>query len=190
MVDSIVSQNEDAKIYSIRTIGNDGNGSISAVVAGIEYAINQHVDIINLSLYANKTLATTVLEKEIQKAIDAGITVVGAAGNDGADAVNYVPGSVLDAWILGAADDNGNRKAISNYGDSVDYYAKAKYTSNAAAMFSGYISKYGTDSLDNSIFLKEVGEPGNVDDEDTKSDETTLFDPVIEKYIKRHLIHK
>lgn len=81
MVDSIVSQNEDAKIYSIRTIGNDGNGSISAVVAGIEYAINQHVDIINLSLYANKTLATTVLEKEIQKAIDAGITVVGAAGN-------------------------------------------------------------------------------------------------------------
>ena len=97
MVDSIVSQNEDAKIYSIRTIGNDGNGSISAVVAGIEYAINQHVDIINLSLYANKTLATTVLEKEIQKAIDAGITVVGAAGNDGADAVNYVPGSVLDA---------------------------------------------------------------------------------------------
>ena len=154
MVDSIVSQNEDAKIYSIRTIGNDGNGSISAVVAGIEYAINQHVDIINLSLYANKTLATTVLEKEIQKAIDAGITVVGAAGNDGADAVNYVPGSVLDAWVLGAADDNGNRKAISNYGDSVDYYAKAKYTSNAAAMFSGYISKYGTDSLDNSIFLR------------------------------------
>ena len=187
MVDSIVSQNEDAKIYSIRTIGNDGNGSISAVVAGIEYAINQHVDIINLSLYANKTLATTVLEKEIQKAIDAGITVVGAAGNDGADAVNYVPGSVLDAWVLGAADDNGNRKAISNYGDSVDYYAKAKYTSNAAAMFSGYISKYGTDSLDNSIFLKEVGEPGNVDDEDTKSDETTLFDPVIEKYIKRNI---
>ena len=187
MVDSIVSQNEDAKIYSIRTIGNDGNGSISAVVAGIEYAINQHVDIINLSLYANKTLATTVLEKEIQKAIDAGITVVGAAGNDGADAINYVPGSVLDAWILGAADDNGNRKAISNYGDSVDYYAKAKYTSNAAAMFSGYISKYGTDSLDDSIFLKEVGEPGNVDDEDTKSDETTLFDPVIEKYIKRNI---
>ena len=93
MVDSIVSQNEDAKIYSIRTIGNDGNGSISAVVAGIEYAINQHVDIINLSLYANKTLATTVLEKEIQKAIDAGITVVGAAGNDGADAVNYHNGA-------------------------------------------------------------------------------------------------
>ena len=93
----------------------------------------------------------------------------------------------MDAWVLGAADDNGNRKAISNYGDSVDYYAKAKYTSNAAAMFSGYISKYGTDSLDNSIFLKEVGEPGNVDDEDTKSDETTLFDPVIEKYIKRNI---
>ncbi len=55
----------------------------------------------------------------------------GAAGNDGADAVNYVPGSVLDAWVLGAANDNGNRKAISNYGNSVDYYAKAKYTSNA-----------------------------------------------------------
>ena len=188
MVKDIVSQNSNAKILSIRAIGNDGNGSISAVIAGIEYAINHDVDIINLSLYANKTIATNVLEAEIQKAINSGIAVVGAAGNDGADVINYIPGAISEAWIIGACDKNGNRRFISNYGDTVDYYTEAKYTSNAAAKFSGYISKYGIESVSGSeIFFTKVNNPSSAyEDEDKTIDDTTLFDPVIENYIKNN----
>ena len=92
-------------------------------------------------MYSPKTLASSVLETEIQKAIDSGITVVGAAGNDGKDASGYVPGAIDDAYIIGAATKDGVRIAGSNYGTTIDYYAVAGSTSEAAAKFSGYISK-------------------------------------------------
>ena len=45
MVKAIVSQNENAKIISIRALGDDGQGTVSSIIAGIEYAINQKADI-------------------------------------------------------------------------------------------------------------------------------------------------
>ena len=60
MVKAIVSQNENAKIISIRALGDDGQGTVSSIIAGIEYAINQKADIINLSLYARANLANEV----------------------------------------------------------------------------------------------------------------------------------
>lgn len=92
MVKAIVSQNENVKIISIRALGDDGQGTVSSIIAGIEYAINQKADIINLSLYARANLANEVVKMEIEKAINNGIEVVGAAGNDCANAKNYIPG--------------------------------------------------------------------------------------------------
>lgn len=147
MVTAIVSQNPDAKILSIKAMDADGKGTVSSIVSAIEYAINQQVSIINLSMYAKTNLLNTVLESEIQKAVNAGIEVVGAAGNDGADVVDYMPGSVNAAWIIGAANEDGTRYETSNYGDTVDYNVVADSTSEAAAKFSGYLSLYGTDSI-------------------------------------------
>lgn len=147
MVEAIASQDADAKILSIRTMGNDGRGTVSSIVAGMEYAINQKVSIINLSMYAKSNLSNSVIASEIQKAVDAGIEVVGAAGNDGADVKDYMPGSVDVAWIIGAADKTGSRLNTSNYGDTVDYNVIADSTSEAAAKFSGYISENGTDTI-------------------------------------------
>lgn len=148
MVSAIVSQNPDARILSIRALGDDGRGTVSSIVAAMEYAINQKVSIINLSLYAKTNLLNSVLESEIQKAVSLGITVVGAAGNDGADAAGYMPGSVAEAWIIGACDLDGSRIDSSNYGTTVDYYVAAGTTSEAAALFTGYVSANGTDMID------------------------------------------
>ena len=147
MVKAIVSQNENAKIISIRALGDDGQGTVSSIIAGIEYAINQKADIINLSLYARANLANEVVKMEIEKAINNGIEVVGAAGNDCANAKNYIPGSIDAAWIIGACDESGFRISFSNYGETVDYNVIAKSTSEAAAKFSGYISKFGTKDI-------------------------------------------
>jgi Subtilase family. len=113
MLQAIVSQNPDAKILSIRAMNSNGFGTISSLVAAMEYAISENVDMINLSLYARTTLSTSVLKSEIQKAVDAGITVIGAAGNDGVDVVDYVPGSVESAYIIGAAKEDGSRLETS-----------------------------------------------------------------------------
>ena len=140
MLQAIVGQNENANVLSIRTMGNDGRGTVSAIIAGMEYALNQNVNIINLSLASKTNLANSVLKAEIEKAVDAGVTVVGAAGNNNEDVVNYMPGSVDVAMIIGAAKENGVRLHSSNYGDTVDYNVVAESTSEAAAKFSGFLS--------------------------------------------------
>lgn len=147
MVTAIVSQDPNAKILSIRAMNDQGYGTISSLVAAMEYAIEQDVDLINLSLYAKTTLSNSVLKEEILKATDAGILVIGAAGNDSADVADYMPGSVEEAHIIGAADEDGSRQKTSNYGDTVDYNVVAKTTSEATALFTGYVSANGIDAV-------------------------------------------
>ncbi len=148
MVSAIVSQDPEAKILSIRAMDDNGYGTVSALVAAMEYAIEQKVSVINLSLYARTTLATSVLKSEIEKAVDAGIIVVGAAGNDGADVKDYMPGSVEPAYIIGAAGKGGYRQVLSNYGETVDYNVVAGSTSEASALFAGFVSANGLDGVD------------------------------------------
>lgn len=190
MVSAIVSQNPGARILSIRAMGDDGKGTLSSIVAAIEYAMEQGVDMINLSLYAKNTLSNSVLGSEIRKAVSMGIEVVGAAGNAGEDASGYMPGAVDEAWIIGACDENGARLPISNYGDTVDYYVVSNSTSEAAALFSGYASLYGFGSVTDFNLLKtEVTEPDDTvpevsAPEVTKEDtENAIIDAVIENYV-------
>lgn len=167
MLQAIVSQNPDAKILSIRAMNSNGFGTISSLVAAMEYAISENVDMINLSLYARTTLSTSVLKSEIQKAVDAGITVIGAAGNDGVDVVDYVPGSVESAYIIGAAKEDGSRLKTSNFGATVDYNVVGKSTSEATALFTGYISKNGLDKVSevlNQGMIFETGFGGSGED--------------------------
>lgn len=167
MLQAIVSQNPDAKILSIRAMNSHGFGTISSLVAAMEYAISENVDMINLSLYARTTLSTSVLKSEIQKAVDAGITVIGAAGNDGVDVVDYVPGSVEPAYIIGAAKEDGSRLETSNFGATVDYNVVAESTSEATALFTGYVSKNGLDSVAsvlNQGMIFETGFGGSEED--------------------------
>lgn len=167
MLQAIVSQNSDAKILSIRAMNSHGFGTISSLVAAMEYAISENVDMINLSLYARTTLSTSVLKSEIQKAVDAGITVIGAAGNDGVDVVDYVPGSVESAYIIGAANEDGSRLETSNFGATVDYNVVGTSTSEATALFTGYVSKNGLDKVSevlNQGMIFETGFGGSEED--------------------------
>lgn len=147
VLNAIVSQDEEAQILSIRAIGDNELGTVSSLVAAMEYAIEQKVDMINLSLYAKSTLATSVLKQEILKATEAGITVIGSAGNSSADVVDYIPGSVEEAIVIGAADETGARQKFSNYGATVDYNVVAGSTSEAAGIFTGFLSANGLESV-------------------------------------------
>lgn len=192
MLQAITSQNQDAKVLSIRVMDDSGKGTISSVVAGMEYAMQQQVSIINLSLYAKKSLRNAVLEAKIQEAVDKGITVVGAAGNDGANVENYIPGCVDSAYIIGAAEESGCRLKTSNYGDTVDYFVMAGSTSEATALFSGYVSANGLDAVSGFPLLREgLAPPQGVDEDQDSSEiiwstEDGMLDPVMENYVMDH----
>jgi subtilisin family serine protease len=79
-----------ARLWAIKVCDELGECDVLDQIEGIEYAI-QHadeIDIINLSLENPNSLS---LNKVIDEAVKAGITVVAAAGNYGEDASNTTP---------------------------------------------------------------------------------------------------
>ena len=143
MAKAIRKQDKNAKILALKALDDNGNGTTSSVVAAIQYAIDSHVSIINLSLSGLANENSSLITAKVKEAIKAGITVVASAGNNGADASNYVPANITGVITAGVCDENGNILPISNYGESVDWYVKANATSNAAATLSGVLSKNG-----------------------------------------------
>lgn len=192
MAKAIVSQNPDAKILSIRALNDNGYGTVSSIVAAIEYAVSQKVDIINLSMSARKTLSSSVLESVIGKASDKGIIVIGAAGNRGEDAANFMPGAIESVYIMGACTKEGVRQNSSNFGATVDGYIVAKSTSEATALMSGYVSANDITAMEKfALFHKEATEPEEIEIEEPdiskeESDEA-IFDAVIENYVKENV---
>lgn len=93
---------------------------VSNIVKAIDYAIEQNVDIINLSFGASSI--HPVEQQAIQAAIDAGILVISAAGNSGDNQVFY-PASYDGVISVGAIDDQEKRAQFSTVNEYVDFVA-------------------------------------------------------------------
>ena len=148
MAEYITAENDDVSILSIKALGSDGKGDISAVYAAIEYAISQNVKVINLSASAYASSGNLILRDAVRDAVNAGIIFVGSAGNNGKNAQYYVTGNIEEAFIIGAADENGVKLDISNFGETVDYNVAASSTSEAAARMSGWLSVHDISEID------------------------------------------
>ena len=123
----------EARVLSVKALGADGKGDVSAVYAAIMYALERGVKVINLSISALAGGDSTVIEQAVNNAAAQGIIVVGSAGNNGRSAKWYVPGKIYSAVIAGACDGEGRILNTSNFGDTVDYLVAADSTSEAAA---------------------------------------------------------
>jgi Subtilase family len=78
-----------ATILPIRVLAPDGSGSETAVISGIDWAIQKGAQIINLSLGA--TTDNVALEAEIDYATSLGVYVVVSAGNNGSASLLTYP---------------------------------------------------------------------------------------------------
>jgi len=140
--------------------------------------------VINMSIGGYKSLA---LEFAIAYAVDFGIHVSVAAGNDSEDACKFSPASSKYALTVGASDKEDKQAIFSNYGACVDIYAPGvkigsswidgRYritsgTSMAAPHVSGVIALYLGEKNYNPSELKKriledavdkvtVGDEGN-----------------------------
>ena len=163
MAQLIAEQNPDVSILSIKALGADGTGDVSAVYAAIQYAIDKKVSVINLSMSAVGTAENAALTSIIDAAVEAGIAVVGAAGNKGMDVRFFVPGNIESAYIIGAADENGARITSSNYGSTIDFNVVADSTSEAAAKFSGYYTLNGAVADEKLVFPTDYVKEEKID---------------------------
>ena len=87
---------------------NNGIGTEADLAVGLNWAIEHGADVVNLSLGADceneedtwPECGVEVVDEIIQKALDAGIPIVAAAGNDGKETLVYPanhPGVIADA---------------------------------------------------------------------------------------------
>ncbi len=103
----------------------DSDGaSLSIIFNGINVAIAKKVDVINMSLGGPRLDGEdNVYKHYIQKAINAGIVVVVAAGNESIPAKDTTPAFIEDCITVSAINQKGKYTSFTNYGSSVDVCA-------------------------------------------------------------------
>ncbi|KFX93775.1 hypothetical protein V495_00278 [Pseudogymnoascus sp. VKM F-4514 (FW-929)] len=111
-----------AKLVAVKVLDGEGSGSNSGVIAGIEWVGKNAGPKSVLSMSLGGELSEA-LNAAAASTIKAGVTVVVAAGNDGADASGYSPASAPDAITVGAIDKTNTRADFSNFGPVLDVFA-------------------------------------------------------------------
>ncbi|WP_243299394.1 S8 family peptidase [Bacillus litorisediminis] len=71
----------NVELYAIKSLDKNGDGSTATIIAGIEWAIQNKMDIINLSV--TTTANDSALQRILDRAYQQGILLVGSGGNNG-----------------------------------------------------------------------------------------------------------
>jgi subtilisin family serine protease len=135
MVASVIAANTDngagiaatcwvCRILPVKVLDRNGSGSYADIIEGINYAVDEKVDIINLSLGGPDDSAA--VRAAIKRAVDAGITVVAAAGNDGGTQWEFdrsYPAAYPSVISVGATDENDEPFGFSNKGSWISMAA-------------------------------------------------------------------
>lgn len=140
------------RIHSLKVLNATGDGYLSDIVAAVEHMIRwkramgsrvRNAVVANLSLggYVGSS-EYTALDVALREAARAGITVVVAAGNEGADATLYTPAHAREVLAVGSCDENHMLSPWSNWGAPVRVQAPGSdilttYLDNRLARISG-----------------------------------------------------
>lgn len=114
-----------ASLYAVKVLSSSGSGTLDWIIAGIQWAIDNDIDIINMSLGTSSNMQS--LEDACNAAYEAGILIVAAAGNSGnkpgnRNTVEY-PGGYASVIAVAASDSNDARATFSSTGPDVELIA-------------------------------------------------------------------
>lgn len=169
----------DARLWSIKVLDSSGAGSISDIIAGIDYVTSHsdEIDVVNLSFGCE--CSSPALDAAINNAVQAGIVFVVAAGNDHKDASSFSPARNPNVIAVSAMTDSDGKcggqgtstkygnddtfASFSNYGDPIDMVAPgvgilSTYSDGKYAQLSG--TSMAAPHVTGGIALYESSHPG------------------------------
>lgn len=138
-----------AKILMGRVCSEGGCSNI-AIARGINWGVEQKVDIISMSL--GGAWSTPAERTAITEADKAGVTVVAASGNDGSSRVSY-PAALPTVIAVGAVDSTLAKATFSQYGPELAIVAPGVAVASSVPQGSGRASdvKVTIDGVEKSV---------------------------------------
>lgn len=113
----VVGVAPEAELYALKALDETGRGYVSDIVAAIEWATENEIQVINMSLGGRKNIS---LEWACDSAYSDGLLLVAAAGNGGA--VIY-PAAYSSVIAVSATDSNDDLAYFSSTGKQVELAA-------------------------------------------------------------------
>lgn len=168
----------EATLMCIKVLGDNGEGSIDAIVSGVEFSVEHGADLLSLSLGSSfpNTYTNEIYRSVFENLLEFDILAVVAAGNDKGKMDEYpmprninAPASCPPAWIHPDQQANGNSTSSIISVGAVDYEDNhAYFSSEGPVTWSGtswddYILDLSTDldpgwlDYDNNIFDTCIG---------------------------------
>jgi subtilisin family serine protease len=129
-----------ARLWSVKVLDAQGNGSYSDIIAGIEWAAKKGIKVINMSLGAAE--GSEALRRAVVAAEEAGVVIVAAAGNEVGGPVTY-PGAYPETIAVGASNEKDGWAEFSSQGPEVDLVAPGDNI-RSALKGGGYGENSGT----------------------------------------------
>ena len=167
---TIIANNSSAyvKLMPIKVAYSDGKATVLNTYLGIQKAIENRADIINISMNTYKSATSQILTDIINEASDKGILVVVSAGNNSTDTENITPANIDSAIVVSAVNDDNSFASYSNYGSTVDYTSYGTYgdkngTSYSAANVTGILADMLSKEQSTSIldqYVIDLGDEG------------------------------
>jgi serine protease len=116
----VVGVAPEAGLLIGKVLNNAGEGEISGLIAGIEWAVENGAHVISMSLGGTRNSAA--LETACDNAYAQGVLLVAAAGNDNTSVPEY-PAAYASVLSVAAVDINKEKADFSNYGSTIDVAA-------------------------------------------------------------------
>lgn len=141
----------DAEIYAIKALNSEGEGNLSDIVAGIQWAIDQKMDIVNLSFTAPD--GSYLLSEAVKKANQQGLILVAASGNAlqplSSNTDVLFPARYPGVISVGSINLKNEKSTFSYFGPSLEFVAPGEkilstYLPKTAGSPEGYAYMSGT----------------------------------------------
>lgn len=148
-----------AKLLAGKVCSEQGCSNV-AVTAGINWGIQEKVDVISMSL--GGPFATAAEKRAAEAAELAGITIVAASGNDGQPRVSY-PAAFPTVLAVGAINDKIQKTDFSNWGPELDIVAPGAGVVSSVPVGSGRESRVLAGAPGKEVLVKSTSFQGAPD---------------------------
>ena len=111
---------ENSEIYSVKVLNHNGEGYVSDVIEGINWAIDNNVNIVLMSFGGEQD--SIFLKETLQEAYNQGILIIAAGGNSNNPNLVY-PAKYTEVIGVGAVSPNLDKSSFSNYGNDLELVA-------------------------------------------------------------------